>query len=403
MAYIEAHGELREHPKTKRLKRLLGCSLVAAIGHLNCLWWWVMDYAPKGDLTHFDAADIADGAEWEGDPEAFVQALIDCGVGGGAGFLEECGGRLVIHDWYQYGGKLVVKRFVDAFRNRNGGRAPTEEEMRAAGMPLPPRETDDVTAVKDEFAPPESPSSDVARTSNGRSTDVAGREEKKRKEQQQPRAEARARTREAPPPPDAAAAEGNASLLSEGEERLDELLGAINELAQAGDLPGLKALLGVHYPPGIAVWGKFWSRLNHKAGQARDNPAGYVREFAQAHVRQFPPGSEAYQAHVRAQGREGPPGPGMDAAVSPPVPPEQSQYAVIEATPQQREAARKRREEADAAALERTRQRVAAGEIPAPPDIEELKRVGLVRQGIGPAKTTLPVTASRDIVPGGVP
>lgn len=138
MTYIEAHSELRDHPKTKLLKRVLGTSIAAVVGHLQCLWWWVMDYAPSGDLTGYPNAVIANAAEWEGDPDAFVNALLGCSVRqGGAGFLEFTeGGRLVVHDWHDYGGKLICRRWVDAYRKRVK-RLPTLGELKAADLPLP--------------------------------------------------------------------------------------------------------------------------------------------------------------------------------------------------------------------------------------------------------------------------
>lgn len=110
MAWIESHETLREHPKTKRAARTLGVSLPTLIGHLHLLWWWATQYAEDGDLNRYDATDIADAAGWEGKPDAFVSALLSCGPGGGAGFLERKGGRLVIHDWDQYAGRLIAAR-----------------------------------------------------------------------------------------------------------------------------------------------------------------------------------------------------------------------------------------------------------------------------------------------------
>jgi hypothetical protein len=112
MAYVEAHAGLRDHLKTKKVARLLGVPKVQVIGHLLCLWWWCQEYAQDGDLSGFDAADIADAAEWEGEPETFVNALLNCGAKGGAGFLhnDPDSGALLVNDWYQYGGKLFVQR-----------------------------------------------------------------------------------------------------------------------------------------------------------------------------------------------------------------------------------------------------------------------------------------------------
>jgi len=119
MAYVEAHAGLRDHLKTKKVARLLGIPKVQVIGHMLCLWWWCQEYAQDGDLSNFDAADIADAAEYEGDPQTFVDALLNCGVKGGAGFLwRDSNNALVINDWYQYGGKLFVQRAQSAARMR---------------------------------------------------------------------------------------------------------------------------------------------------------------------------------------------------------------------------------------------------------------------------------------------
>lgn len=119
MAYVEAHAGLRDHLKTKKVARLLGIPKVQVIGHMLCLWWWCQEYAQDGDLSDFDPADIADAAEWEGEPETFVNALLNCGAKSGAGFLRhDSNGALIVNDWYQYGGKLFVQRAQSAERMR---------------------------------------------------------------------------------------------------------------------------------------------------------------------------------------------------------------------------------------------------------------------------------------------
>ena len=110
MAWIQSHQELRQHPKVRKAAKMLGISAPALIGHLHCLWWWALDYADDGDLSKYDALDIAHAAIWENDPESFIDALKTCGMKDGPGFLENVDGRLVIHDWWEYTGKLVERR-----------------------------------------------------------------------------------------------------------------------------------------------------------------------------------------------------------------------------------------------------------------------------------------------------
>ena len=113
MAWIESHQELARHPKTKRLARILGISIPTAIGHLHLLWWWALDYAQEGTLECYDESDIADAAMWEGNPLEFVDALCT------ARFLDrDDNGVLLIHDWYDYAGRLLEKRRTDAERKR---------------------------------------------------------------------------------------------------------------------------------------------------------------------------------------------------------------------------------------------------------------------------------------------
>lgn len=60
-----------------------------------------MDFAQDGDLSEYEAEDIADACEWPGDPEELLAALIK------AGFIDE---DYQIHDWFDYAGRLIEKR-----------------------------------------------------------------------------------------------------------------------------------------------------------------------------------------------------------------------------------------------------------------------------------------------------
>ena len=70
-----------------------------------------MDYAENGDLSKYDADDIADAVQWDGDPEEFLNAMIECGPGDSSGFIEkDDAGNMFVHDWDKYSGRLVEKR-----------------------------------------------------------------------------------------------------------------------------------------------------------------------------------------------------------------------------------------------------------------------------------------------------
>ena len=123
MAWIPSHQELRSHPKTRKAARRAGVSLPTMIGHLHLLWYWALDLAEDGDLSKFDEEDLADGAAWEGDPEVFVAALVECGSGGRAGFLTE---DRQLHDWQEYGGKYAKR--VQSARKAAAARWHTETD-----------------------------------------------------------------------------------------------------------------------------------------------------------------------------------------------------------------------------------------------------------------------------------
>jgi hypothetical protein len=111
--WIESHQSLARHPKTLRLARLLNTSAPAAIGHLHMLWWWCLEYADDGDVTGFEAGELAFAAMWEGDAATFIDALI------GAGFIDVGGdGRRHVHDWEEYAGKVARRRKTNAERMR---------------------------------------------------------------------------------------------------------------------------------------------------------------------------------------------------------------------------------------------------------------------------------------------
>ena len=75
MAWLQSHQSLGQHPKLRRLSALLGVSKAQAVGHLHCLWWWCLDYAPSGDLVKYEEIDIALAAEWTGDVADFIDGM----------------------------------------------------------------------------------------------------------------------------------------------------------------------------------------------------------------------------------------------------------------------------------------------------------------------------------------
>lgn len=97
----------------KKFARLLSISWPEAVGYLHYLWWWALDFAQDGDLTKYEAGDIADAVLWQREPMEFVDALIE------AGFLDKTeDDGLLIHDWFDYAGRLIEKRVANRERMR---------------------------------------------------------------------------------------------------------------------------------------------------------------------------------------------------------------------------------------------------------------------------------------------
>jgi hypothetical protein len=114
VAWIESHQSLSRHRKTLRAAALLGIDRHKLIGHLHELWWWALDNVPSnGALNGTLDAEIEGGAEWDGAPGAFVEALT------GAGFIDvEDDGRF-IHAWYEFAGKFLTRREDNRVRQAN--------------------------------------------------------------------------------------------------------------------------------------------------------------------------------------------------------------------------------------------------------------------------------------------
>lgn len=113
MAWIESHQSLSKHRKTIRAAGRLSVDRATLIGHLHILWWWGLDnVGVDGCLGDMDPFEIATAAEWTGDAQLFVDALVD------AGFLDWEGDGYYLHDWYDYAGKLIERREQERERSR---------------------------------------------------------------------------------------------------------------------------------------------------------------------------------------------------------------------------------------------------------------------------------------------
>ena len=162
MAWIESHQTLGNHPKLLRFARMLSVSEVEAVGHLHYLWWWCLDYAQDGDLSRYEAPELAAAAHWVGNPDDFTAALRR------AGFIDEAG---ALHDWDDYAGKLIEQRrhhaaqkrkhdelyndrpLVKAIRERDGDRC------RYCGQPVDFRDRKGANGATYDYVDPAGPTS----------------------------------------------------------------------------------------------------------------------------------------------------------------------------------------------------------------------------------------------------
>jgi len=96
--------------------KLLGWSLPDTIGNLHLLWWWALDFAPTGDLSRYDAEQLTADLDLCGaTPEQFVEAMVS------AGFLDQIGETLCIHDWTDYNRPKPRKKSASPSRPAEGG------------------------------------------------------------------------------------------------------------------------------------------------------------------------------------------------------------------------------------------------------------------------------------------
>lgn len=97
--------ETYRHPKTYDLAARLQVDRPAALGRLELLWDYTGDVAPQGDIGKWPNAAIAAACDWSGNPDQFVEALVD------AGWLDKVDEyRLVVHDWPDHCQEWVRKK-----------------------------------------------------------------------------------------------------------------------------------------------------------------------------------------------------------------------------------------------------------------------------------------------------
>lgn len=95
MSWFQLEDSFYGHPKILRLSRRLGVNEAQAAGHVVLLWTWTLRMRPDGDLTGFEAEDVALASKWLGDSNTFVDSLVEIGL------LDKSENGLEVHDWLE--------------------------------------------------------------------------------------------------------------------------------------------------------------------------------------------------------------------------------------------------------------------------------------------------------------
>jgi hypothetical protein len=102
------------HRKTRRLIKVLGYE---AFYSLVCLWAYVADNHPKGNLNGYDEIEIEESAKWTGKSGEFIKAILDektC-------FLLKTDNGYALRNWSKHQGWLI-----NAPERRNKAKAAAE-------------------------------------------------------------------------------------------------------------------------------------------------------------------------------------------------------------------------------------------------------------------------------------
>lgn len=111
--------EATSHTKMKLLSRKLRLPLYSCVGIMELLWHLTAREAPQGDIGKLSNESIAIGIDYEGDADALVAVLQECG------WLEQSEGhRLVIHDWSEHSDDTVDNKLARAGKYYADGRLP---------------------------------------------------------------------------------------------------------------------------------------------------------------------------------------------------------------------------------------------------------------------------------------
>lgn len=147
MAWIQVHQTLKDHRKVLAAADELDIEPAHMLGLLISFWLWALDNAPTGSLSGISPRMIARAAQYNDDPDKFVEALTDVGL-----LDTDQTGDLELHDWYEYTGKLIDQREAEKLRSRRRRAAATEAQPLADRRATAGRSADETQDDREKAA-----------------------------------------------------------------------------------------------------------------------------------------------------------------------------------------------------------------------------------------------------------
>lgn len=130
MAWIELHQTLRDHKKMFACADALNLTRIEMIGTLVSLWLWALDNAQDGSLDGVSDKTIARVCDF---PEKKAGRLMEALHN--HGWLDKDADHYVIHDWYDYAGKLMERREKDRKRKKTSSNRRPDFQCSSSGNP----------------------------------------------------------------------------------------------------------------------------------------------------------------------------------------------------------------------------------------------------------------------------
>lgn len=133
------------HPKFRKLMMKMDLKQYEAAGLLELLWSMAAQFTDDGDLSRFDADDIAAYLDWRGDPQKLVDTLVECR------WLDRDGDSVKIHDWADHMPHFITERVRK--REQRAGQRPSKSQS-VPGLSRDSTRTDSESCTESDLAQP---------------------------------------------------------------------------------------------------------------------------------------------------------------------------------------------------------------------------------------------------------